>query len=311
VHSLKNHNPMPSMDPTRSSGGLPNPVTAIWRAVVRNGGAAQSMRSLLEDVRDALREQTATLVTTSARLDGLESRVDGIQAASDRLNKRLNKMHRDMLRPRSLAACEPEEAFLKLLREVERHKTTGLGPERLYVLWQVAKNVRRLSGATAEIGAFRGGSAYFLASALRQLSNGHSDMYVIDTFEGHPASKLTEFDTFQPAGKFSDTSFERVREYLSVFPRVKVCRGEFSSVVSDLPDRAYRLVHVDTDLYQSTLDCLNYFGPRLEAGGMIVVDDYGAEKCEPVVDAVRDYLALDSNYEVWDPITEQFVMVRR
>ena len=31
---------------------------------------------------------------------------------------------------------------------------------------------------------------------------------------------------------------------------------------------------MDVDLYQPTLDAFAYFSPRLEAGGLIVTDDY-------------------------------------
>jgi hypothetical protein len=35
-------------------------------------------------------------------------------------------------------------------------------------------------------------------------------------------------------------------------------------------------VHLDVDLYEPTLACLEYFYSRLAAGGVIICDDYGA-----------------------------------
>jgi O-methyltransferase len=34
-------------------------------------------------------------------------------------------------------------------------------------------------------------------------------------------------------------------------------------------------VHVDVDLYEPTRACLEYFYPRMAAGGIILCDDYG------------------------------------
>ncbi len=36
----------------------------------------------------------------------------------------------------------------------------------------------------------------------------------------------------------------------------------------------YSFVHIDVDLYQPTLDCLNFFYNRMIPGGIIISDDY-------------------------------------
>jgi O-methyltransferase len=48
--------------------------------------------------------------------------------------------------------------------------------------------------------------------------------------------------------------------------------GTFAEVAG--VDR-YSFVHVDTDIYQSVLDCCTWFYPRLATGGALVFDDYG------------------------------------
>ncbi len=39
----------------------------------------------------------------------------------------------------------------------------------------------------------------------------------------------------------------------------------------------WSFVHVDVDLYEPTLACLEYFVPRLAPGGVIINDDYGSQ----------------------------------
>jgi hypothetical protein len=133
---------------------------------------------------------------------------------------------------------------------------------------------------------------------------------VFDTFEGHPARAISEHD-LHTAGKFKDNSYDDVRGYLSPFSRIQFYRGDVLDALPRLDESAYRLVHVDTDLYQPTLACLDYFGPRLSSGGVIVIDDYASRKCPGVPKAVVEYLDRTTGFQVWDMRTEQLVLVKR
>src|SRR5215208_7072675 len=128
--------------------------------------AVQTQLGQLHGEFREVREQAA-FTEGIARLARLEEQVSTLQTLTDGMHTRLNKLRRDMGRPWTLAQSEPEPEFLDLANEVHEHGTTGLPVERLYVLWQAAKNVRALPGSAAEIGAFRGGSAYFIARALQ------------------------------------------------------------------------------------------------------------------------------------------------
>jgi len=48
-------------------------------------------------------------------------------------------------------------------------------------------------------------------------------------------------------------------------------------------------VHIDVDLYQPTLAALEYFYPRLAAGGIIVCDDYGSLSFPGAYKAVEEF----------------------
>lgn len=205
----------------------------------------------------------------------------------------------------------PGPDFFALADAVVRKKRTRLGYDRLYVLWQAVRNVAHLPGATAEIGTYRGGSAYFLASAFVQLTGDEAPVIVFDTFEGHPAQSITDHDVFHTAGDFAKTSYEEVVTYLSPFRQVRVYKGDVSSTLPTLEEAAYRLVHIDTDLYQPTLHCLHYFGARMPAGGIVVVDDYTSRKCPGIPRAVSEYMAGANSFQTWDTRTEQLVLVKR
>jgi hypothetical protein len=206
----------------------------------------------------------------------------------------------------------PDADFFALADEVVAAGRTLLGYDRLYGLWQALRNVANVPGAAAEIGSFRGGSAFFLAAGLEAVTGEEVPLHVFDTFEGHPSAALSTHDGNHTAGQFGETSVDEVTAYLSRFARTRIHRGDVLLTLPDLDDVPFRLVHIDTDLYLPTRTCLEYFGPRLQPGAVVVLDDYSADKCPGVRAALVEYLERhDDDYHVWDVRTEQLMLARR
>ena len=197
-----------------------------------------------------------------------------------------------------------------LADEVHAHGRTLLGDDRLYVIWQAIRNVHRLGLAAAEVGSFRGGSAYFIASAHHALSGMEHDVHIIDTFEGHPTHTDPAKDPIHRPGMFRDTSYEEVRDYLAPWKRLTIHKGDFESASARLATVEYGFVHLDVDIYATTLRGLRYFAERLAPGGVIVIDDYGAPKCPGVDQAVHEFLSKDRACSTWYFGTEQLVVVK-
>jgi O-methyltransferase len=205
----------------------------------------------------------------------------------------------------------PDKTFFELADVVIESKRTLLGYDRLYTFWQAARNLIDVPGEVAEVGSFRGGSAYFIASAFRRLLGEELPVHVFDTFEGHPEAAITEHDPFHDAGKFDSTSYEDVRGYLSEFALVQIHKGDVTLQLPTLAEAVYRLVHIDTDLYQPTVACLDYFGARMSPGGVIVLDDYASRKCPGVPKALSEYMERAENLQSWDMRTEQLMLIKR
>lgn len=203
----------------------------------------------------------------------------------------------------------PSPEFFALADPIIATKHTLLSHDRLYVLWQAVRNVARVPGAVVEVGVYRGGSAYFLASALQQVAQA-VPIFLVDTFTGHPA--ISDRDPHQEVGRFRKTSVAAVREYLAPFPNVAVLQGDVADILPTLAEMRYRLIHLDTDLFTPTRVSLEYFGARVERGGIVVLDDYSSGRCPGVMQAVQEYLATDAvRFHVWDQRTEQLILVKR
>lgn len=158
------------------------------------------------------------------------------------------------------------------------------------VLLGLMRSAPSPTGAVAELGAYKGGNA-LLVSLAATIEGMQRDYYVIDSFEGFPS--LSPNDPADAARMFRDNSFADITRMFSAFPRVRVCRGFIPAVLRDLPEQSYSVVYYDCDLYQPAVDSLEYFFPRLEQGGYLLIHDYlpkrgGFDGVRKAVDAFLD-----------------------
>ena len=165
-------------------------------------------------------------------------------------------------------AGEPD--FLRLHAQMVRD---GEGIQLLlerYHLWSWARRAAGAPGAFAEVGVYRGGSARILCEA-----KGASPLHLFDTFGGMPSTNPATDGAFK-AGDFSDGTLAHVRAYLAGYENVYFHPGVFpASATAIAPaNLVFQFVHLDVDLYQSTLDGLKFFYPRLATGGVLISHDY-------------------------------------
>ena len=280
-----------------------------------------TLRKRASDLKRRMEKQTIATVNASEAIASVERTIGAVattivsKSDIDKRFKRVRRQLRDEFRElrklKSPMGAASDAAFRKNAQAVLAAGRTLLGYDRLFVLWQAARNAAAFQLPAAEVGTFRGGSAFFLASALEALGGRPAELHVVDTFSGHPEDKISSHDPDRHRGKFTDTSYEDVSAYLATFPDVHVYQGEASGVLQSWPERIYGLVHLDVDLYVPTAECLHYFGPRLAAGGIIVLDDYAAPNCPGVIKAVHEFIASAPIFHQWDTQTEQLVLVKR
>lgn len=194
-------------------------------------------------------------------------------------------------------------------RAIEEHRT-GMKYDRLYTLWQAVAGLRCDGHAILEVGAFRGGSAHFIGSALRW--HGRSNpFFVCDTFEGHAVAEEGLDGDHRVGEQFVGTSFEEVAAYLSEFDNIRVVRGDFretARTLESLPPLSF--AHVDVDVYAVTRFALDFVAPRLVPGGVIVVDDYGFLTCPGVKKAVDEFRSSSASFAFLHLLTGQAVLTR-
>ncbi|MBF0145342.1 MAG: class I SAM-dependent methyltransferase [Magnetococcales bacterium] len=207
------------------------------------------------------------------------------------------------LLPHPTPPLEPwwtDREFLELWGHVADR--TRVEPPSAYMLRQLVAHSRGLGGEIAEVGSYRGGSAYLLAV------DGDRWVHVFDTFAGMPETD-PRWDHFRQ-GDFGDTSLQEVRDFLAPLPHVTLYPGVFPDTAGPIGDKRFGLVHVDVDIHQSVLECCRFFYPRLVPGGILVFDDYGFPKCPGAKKAVDEFF-LDLPETPLYTASGQAIVVRR
>jgi hypothetical protein len=150
---------------------------------------------------------------------------------------------------------------------------------------QIAKE--GIAGDIAELGVYKGNTAFILARLARRLGR---TAYLLDTFAGFSAADATGVDQGAQS-QFSDTSRAAVRAKVGE-ANVRFIAGHFPATASQiLPDARFCLVHLDCDLYAPFAAALGYFYPRLSPGGFLIMHDYSSLYWEGAEKAVDEFFA--------------------
>lgn len=186
---------------------------------------------------------------------------------------------------------------------------TMTSPERIAAFISAVQYIvqHKIEGAIVECGVWKGGSMMAAAYALLEQECNNRDLYLFDTFAGmSEASALDVACNGVNARNYMQTTAKSTEDYLWAYaPLEEVRTALFSTgypkekfhfipgkVENTIPDQApdkISILRLDTDWYESTKHELIYLFPRLVAGGVLIIDDYG--HWQGAKKAVDEYIA--------------------
>lgn len=147
---------------------------------------------------------------------------------------------------------------------------------------------KRVQGAVAELGVFRGDFSVVMNRALP-----NRKMYLFDTFCGFETADVNEDDNVKNKEnellKFHDTSEELVLSRLNIQEGQCVIKKGWFPDTFDLYDEKFCFVSIDLNMYQPILKSLELFYPRVSVGGYILLSCYNAPFYEGTRKAIIDY----------------------
>lgn len=151
---------------------------------------------------------------------------------------------------------------------------------------------RALCGDIAEAGVFEGETALTICEAKED-----KHLHLFDTFKGLPEVMFSDIDTKTPFSKIYvapnmySCPIEEVKEKLRGFPNVYYYKGIFPYTAEPVKNTRFSFVHLDLDLYKSTLEALKFFYPRLVNRGILISHNY--DNLPGVAKAFDEYFPID------------------
>ena len=148
-------------------------------------------------------------------------------------------------------------------------------PKRAREITNAVIETSCLDGDLAEAGVSIGNSAEIICKA-----KGNKAFHLFDTFEGLPESMFSPIDASTPIARYHmapgmyAAPLSQVKERLKQYDNVFYYPGLFPETAEPLKDKTFAFVHLDLDLYKSTLAALIFFYPRLDSGGIIMSHNY-------------------------------------
>lgn len=163
----------------------------------------------------------------------------------------------------------------------------------------IVKN--NIEGAIVECGVARGGAMMSVANTLNKFNIKDRELYLYDIFypgmppgcsndktaDGKDATQpLKEagiiYDKTDTADLQKKCTLKGVKKLLSYtnYPKEKIIfvKGMVEDTIPEtIPDKV-SILRLDTDFYKSTKHELEYLFPKLQRGGILIIDDYGILK---------------------------------
>jgi hypothetical protein len=192
--------------------------------------------------------------------------------------------------------------------------------ERLFVLLRFQLYaLKNTKSPIVECGVYRGFSGLATALLMRAITASGAalrELWLVDSYSGLSESVQHDWITWQNQtgpttrkGHFA-TDLATVEQHFTELPSVKFGKGWIPKVFELLPAGEWSFVHIDVDLYEPTRDCLEYFYPRLEKGGVIINDDFDSALFPGAGKAWREFFKnKNKGYAILD--TGQAVFVNK
>lgn len=150
----------------------------------------------------------------------------------------------------------------------------------------------------AECGVYRGHSLVACLRIARDLRV-PVKFTGLDSFTGLPELDKEDLELapekalYREKVLFDDTSFDAVSNLLKLAgfsDTAQLVGGFFIDTLPTLNEARYDFVNIDCDLYAPHIECLEYFYPRMNNGGIIFFDDYHSHDFPMAKHAIDKFL---------------------
>ena len=174
-----------------------------------------------------------------------------------------------------MLAFYKDKNVVELIKKIKEEVDFAFYPYEAFMVYSIAKTQADREGSFAEVGVFQGGSAKLICEIKKE-----KEFFLFDTFTG--LKEVSDVDTHFGEkhwhdDEFNNTSIESVKELLSKYDNVHIIKGNFPESGGEIIEKKFCFVHLDVDLYKSTIDALRFFFPKMVQGGIILIHDFHSD----------------------------------
>tara|TARA_B100000242_G_scaffold289171_1_gene258556 strand:+ start:308 stop:1081 length:774 start_codon:yes stop_codon:yes gene_type:complete len=201
---------------------------------------------------------------------------------------------------------------LKILKDISNYSMST--PANHWAIIQSMKHIKenKIKGDLVECGVWRGGNLILFKKMIKKL-NLEKKIFAFDTFEGMPEPSKNDYDLKNINAekiyenykkkdlKWCFSDINEVKKNINKFFKNEIecfnfIKGKVEETLKNeenLPENI-SLLRLDTDFYESTKKELEILYPRLNYGGVLIIDDYGHWKGSRK--AVDEYFNLEKDF---------------
>jgi predicted O-methyltransferase YrrM len=160
-----------------------------------------------------------------------------------------------------------EQIYKDIFADTGSAPPTMMSREKLCFLMELLRAALRLPGDVIEIGAWQGGSAWYLAKILSWYKEDRR-LYIVDLFEKYRGTGTATMCN------------DEIARLLGFYPGFSMFAGLANdrAILSQLAQRTYCFAHFDLTLQAEAFD---HIWERLSPGAPFVLDNYGLTGAQP------------------------------
>jgi hypothetical protein len=184
---------------------------------------------------------------------------------------------------------------------------TMIGMKRLNNIHECLEEIlqNKIPGDCIETGVWRGGATILMRAILKAYGDETRKVWVADSFEGLPPPNAEKYPKDRGADLYKisylavslDEVQSNFQKYGLLDDQVVFLKGFFRDTLPTAPIERLALLRLDGDLYESTIEALEFLYPKLSVGGFVIIDDYASNTTCKL--AVHDYR---NKYQINEPM---------
>jgi len=145
---------------------------------------------------------------------------------------------------------------------------------RAHVTQWAGNHAKQLKGDFVECGVNRAFLSTSVMTFIDFKSMYDRKFYLFDTYCGLMPELVTADDHAAYRHMYPDC-YEFVKDSFKDYQNVVIVRGPVPDTLSEVDIRSVAYLSIDMNCAKPEAEALRYFWPRMEAGGVIILDDYG------------------------------------